>query len=91
MKKIVFIFLLLFVTGCSSVEGEEVNCVVDGKKAVFWLNDGIVVKYTLNGKDNSQSTIDEINGIYFTSATNNDEGKEALTNYIQSVNGSCDL
>ncbi|MBQ9011161.1 MAG: hypothetical protein IJ093_00740, partial [Bacilli bacterium] len=75
-------------SGCAS--GEEVPCIIDGKNAVFTLKDGIVTKYTLNGSKVSQSEIDEINGTYFTSATNNEEGKALLNTYVQSVNGSCE-
>lgn len=73
-----------------TTKGEKVNCTVDGKEAVFTLNEGIVTSYTLDGKKQSSSEIDEINGEYFTSATTNEEGKEALKTYVSSINGNCD-
>lgn len=88
MKKIVIILGIFLLTGCS--KGEEFTCTVDNKKATFTLKDGIITSYVLDDKKQSQSIIDEINGTYFTSATNNKEGKEALTNYVNSQNGSCD-
>jgi len=88
MKKIFVLGIMLFLlSGCGS--SEEFNCTVDGKEAIFSLKDGLVASYTLDGVKKSQSEIDEINGEYFTSATNNEEGKEALNRYIMSVNGSC--
>ncbi len=87
MKKILFVFTMFLLVGCAS--GEEVGCTIDGKEAIFTLKDGIVTSYTLDGKRQSQADIDEINGTYFTSATNNEEGKEALNQYIKTFNGSC--
>lgn len=89
MKKTILMLISLFcLTGCTS--GEEVKCTVNSKDAIFTLKDGIVSTYTLEGKRQEKSEIDEINGTYFTSATNNEEGKEALKTYIQSINGSCE-
>lgn len=91
MKKIIFVLLVLFITGCSSSGNTDtINCIIDNKNAEITLKDGMVVKYTLNGKEESQKNIDEINGLYFASATNNEEGREALNNYISTVNGSCE-
>ncbi len=88
MRKILVIICGIFLlTGCDN--GEEFTCIVNGEEAIFTLKDGIVTTYTLGGEKQSQSTIDEINGLYFTSSTNNEEGKEALTNYVTSLNGSC--
>ena len=56
---------------------------------MFTLKEGIVSSYTLDGENQNRSVIDEINGTYFTSSTNNEEGKEALKNYVSSLNGSC--
>ncbi|MCI9110755.1 MAG: hypothetical protein HFH47_02955 [Bacilli bacterium] len=88
MKKVFVLGIMLFLlSGCS--KGEEFNCTVSGKDAVFTLKDGIITSYTLEGTKKSQAEIDEINGEYFTSATNNEEGKEALNRYMLSVAGSC--
>lgn len=90
MKKILFVgIMVLLFTGCG-VSGEEVTCQIGGKDAVFTLKNGIVVSYTFNDSKMNQSVIDEINGEYLTSATNNDEGKELLKAYVESVNGSCE-
>jgi len=88
MKKIFVLGIMLFLlSGCAG--GEDVSCTVDGKDAVFTLKDGVVTSYVLGGDKVDQSKIDEINGEYFTSATNNEEGKEALNRYMLSVGGSC--
>ena len=90
MKKLLVLVIGgLFLTACGG-QTEEVTCTIAGKEATFTLKNGIVDSYEFNGLNISQSKIDEINGTYFTSATNNEEGKEALKNYISSVNGSCD-
>ena len=59
--------------------------------AEIMLKDGMITSYTLDGTNQSQSTIDEINGTYFTSSTNTEEGKVALTNYVNSLGGSCNF
>ncbi len=88
MKKIfILIVLITITTGCT--KGEEFTCTVDNKEAIFTLKDGIVTNYTLDGEKQDKSKIDEINGEYFTSATTNEEGKEALNRYILSVGGNC--
>lgn len=90
MKKIILIIMGLFIlTGCS--KGEEFTCTVNNQPAVFTLKNGIVTSYTLGDQKQSRATIDEINGTYFTSSTTNEEGKEALTNYVNSLNGSCNF
>ena len=89
MKKIfLFAFGMFLLTGCGAL-GEEVSCTIDGKDAVFTLKDGLVTSYTLDGKKQSQAEVDEINGIYMTSASNNEEGKETLKTYVSTKNGSC--
>lgn len=91
MKKLLIVMLGLFLlTGCSN-KGEELTCHIDNKEAIFTMKDGIITSFTLDGKKQSTSEVDEINGTYFTSSTNNEEGKEALANYINSVQGSCDF
>ncbi len=88
MKKILLIIVSLFLlTGCD--QGEKLTCEIDNKEAIFTMKNGIITSYTLDGQKQSQSEIDELNGTYFTSSTNNEEGKEALQNYITSNNGSC--
>jgi len=90
MKKLlIFIVGLFLLTGCS--KGEEFTCHVNGQDAIFTLNEGLVTSYKLGGQSKSQSDIDEINGEYFTSATNNEEGKAALKNYVSMQNGTCDF
>ncbi len=90
MKKglLVLVSCVVLLTGCSS--GEEVTCKIGGKDAIFTLKNGIVASYIFDGTKMDQATIDEINGEYFTSAKDNEEGKEALEIYMQSVNGSCE-
>lgn len=89
MKKLFVLGIgVLFLTACGG-ETEEVTCTVDGKEAIFTLKEGMVYSYSLGGNKIKSSEIDEINGEYFTSATNNEEGKEALNTYINSVGGSC--
>lgn len=88
MKKILLITISLFLlTGCN--QGEELTCTIDNKEAIFTMKNGIITSYTLDGQKQSQSIVDELNGTYFTSSTNNDEGKEALQNYVNENNGSC--
>ena len=38
-----------------------------------------------------KNTVDELNGEYFTTTTNNEEGKIALKNYIEQIGGTCDF
>ena len=91
MKKILIIMLGIFIlTGCSN-SGEEFTCIVNNKEAIFTMKNGMITAYTLDGQKQSNSTIDEINGTYFTSSTTNEEGKEALTNYVNSLCGSCNF
>lgn len=90
MKKLLFVALGLFIlTGCE--QGEEFTCTINNSEAIFTIKDGIITSYTLDGEKQSRSTIDEINGTYFTSSTNTEEGKTALTNYVNSLNGSCNF
>lgn len=89
MRKISILLFILFLTvGCT--KGEEVACNIEGKKAIFTLKNGIVVNYKLDDKAVSRSEVDEINGTYFTSSTTNEEGKEVLNNYVDSLGGSCE-
>ena len=91
MKKILIIILGIFIlTGCSN-SGEEFTCIVNNKEAIFTMKNGMITAYTLDGQKQSNSTIDEINGTYLTSSTTNEEGKEALTNYVNSLGGSCNF
>ena len=88
MKKILLITIGLFLlTGCD--KGEVLTCTVNNKEAIFTMKNAIINSYTLDRQNQSQSTIDEINGTYFTSSQNNEQGKEALQNYVNSLNGSC--
>lgn len=88
MKKILLITIGLFLlTGCD--KGEKLTCTIDNKEAIFTMKNGIITSYTLDGQNQNQSTVDEINGTYFTSSQNNEEGKEALQTYVNSLNGSC--
>lgn len=89
MKKFLLVMMLLLVVGCS--KGEDYSCTINGKEAIFTLKDGIVTSYKLGDEKTSKSEIDEINGTYFTSATNNEEGKEAIKTYVSSLNGSCEF
>ena len=87
MKKILLIISLILLTGCT--KGEELTCTIDNKKAIFTMKNGIITSYTLDNENKSQSEIDELNGTYFTSSTNNEEGKETLQKYVNSLNGNC--
>ena len=51
----------------------------------------MISSYTLDGEKQSQSTVDELNGTYFTSSTDNEEGKVTLKNYVESQNGTCNF
>lgn len=89
MKKVLLLGILaLALSGCASA-GEEFTCTIDGKEAVFTMQDGMITGYELDGKKASTAEIDELNGTYFTSATNNEEGKAALEDYVLSEGGSC--
>ena len=91
MKKILIIMFAVFIlTGCTN-SGEQFTCIINNSEAVFTIKDGIITSYTLDGEKKIRSTIDEINGTYFTSSTNTEEGKAALTNYVNSLNGSCNF
>ncbi len=91
MKNILFglIISVVLLTGCST-GGETVTCTVNGKSAEVVLNNGLISMYKIDGKQKNPAEIAEINGEYFTSATNNEEGKEALKVYMQSIGGSCE-
>lgn len=88
MKKLILLFILVLTVGCG--KREEITCNVEGKKATFTLKNGIIKSYKLESKKISQSEIDEINGTYFTSSTNNDEGKIVLNNYVNELGGTCE-
>ena len=88
MKKFSLFLILFLMVGCT--KGEEVTCNIEGKKAIFTLKNGIVSSYKLDGKEVSKSEIDEINGTYFTSSTNNEEGKNVLNNYVFELGGTCE-
>ena len=91
MKKLLIVMFGVFIlTGCGN-SGEEFTCQINNKEAVFTMKDGMITTYILDGSKQSKSTIDEINGTYFTSSTTNEEGKEALTNYVNSLGGSCNF
>lgn len=87
MKKLIIICTLLFLTGCD--KGETINCQIDNKNAIFTMKNGIITSYTLDDQKQPQEIIDEINGTYFTSSVNNEQGKEVLQNYVNSQNGNC--
>lgn len=90
MKKLLIpLFGILLLTGCT--KGEIYTCQIDGKEAAFELKNGIISSYTLDGKKQPQSTVDELNGTYFTSSVDNEEGKVTLKNYVESQNGTCDF
>lgn len=90
MKKLFIILLGVFtLTGCT--KGEEFICTINNQEAIFEMKDGMITSYKLDGKNKSHSEIDEINGTYFTSSTNNEEGKIALKKYVSSLNGSCNF
>ena len=88
MKKLIIILFGMFaLTGCT--KGEEFACTINNKEAIFEMKDGMITSYKLDGKAQSSSVVDEINGTYFTSSTNNEEGKDALKKYVSSLSGSC--
>ena len=88
MKKISILIFVLLLSGCT--KGEKVTCNIEGKKAIFELKNGIVTSYKLDDKEISKSEIDEINGTYFTSSTNNEEGKRVLDDYVNELGGTCE-
>ena len=88
MKKISVLLFILLLVGCT--KGEEITCNIEGKKAVFQLKNGMITSYKLDGKKVSKSEIDEINGTYFTSSTNNEEGKNVLNDYVYELGGTCE-
>lgn len=91
MKKILITaFILFLLTGCTS-QSEELICTINGKEAIFTLKNGMIETYTLDNQKQSQSSVDEINGTYFTSSTNDEEGKETLKTYVNSLGGSCNF
>ncbi len=88
MKKLIIILFSIFLlTGCT--KGEEVTCNINGKEAIFTIKNGLVTKYKLAGEKQKKSEIDEINGEYFTSSDDNEEGKLALQTYVSSLGGTC--
>jgi len=89
MKKLLILVAGVFMLTACGGETLDVNCKIGGKDAIFTLKNGMVSSYTLDGSKMSRSVVDEINGEYFTSAKNNEEGETALNNYIRSINGSC--
>lgn len=89
MKKILICLFAILLTGCT-VGGEEVSCTVNGKNEIYTLKDGLVKSLTIDGKKQSQANVDELNGTYFTSATNNEEALEILNDYINMQGGNCD-
>lgn len=89
IKKLLIVLTFgLLLTGCGG-ETKDVSCTIGGKDAIFTLKNGIISSYTFNGTKMKKSVIDEINGEYFTSAKNNEEGVSALNTYIATVGGSC--
>ena len=88
MKKISVLLFILLLVGCT--KGEEITCNIEGKKAVFQLKNGMITSYKLDGKKVSKSEIDEINGTYFTSSTDNEEGKNVLNDYVYELGGTCE-
>lgn len=89
MRKVLLLGgLVLLLSGCTS--GEEVTCQNNGLEEVYTLKDGIIESLTIDGEKQSSSTIDELNGTYFTSTTTNEEAKEALNNYIENNGGVCE-
>ena len=88
MKKITIVFLLLLTAGCT--KGEEITCNIEGKKAIFTLKNARIDNYKLDDKKIKKSEIDEINGTYFTSSTNNEEGKRVLNSYVFELGGTCE-
>ncbi len=87
MKKVLLGAFVLLLTGCTS--GEEVTCTNNGKEEIYTLKDGMVESLSIDGQKQSSSVIDELNGTYFTSATDNEEAKNILNGYISSLGGSC--
>lgn len=88
MKKIGVLLFLILLVGCT--KGEKITCTIEGKKAIFQLKNGIIISYKIDGKELSKSEIDEINGTYFTSSTNNEEGKNVLNDYVNELGGTCE-
>ena len=88
MKKVFIPFLFLIITGCTA-SGTEYKCTVDGKEATITMNEGTITSYVINGEKVSKQDLDEINGLYLTGATNNEEGLNLFNKYLQDKNGHC--
>lgn len=88
MKKILLFLVMIVFIGCSNKK--EIVCNIEGKKAVFVLKNGIVASYKLDNEKVSRSLIDEINGAYFTSSKNDDDGIRILNEYVGGLGGSCE-
>lgn len=88
MKKILLGLSVIVLAGCTA-SGEEVTCNVNGQTETYVIKNGMIEDLTIDGKKQSSADVDELNGIYFTSAKNNDELKQMLDNYIAKKGGSC--
>lgn len=88
MKKIIIISLVFFLTGCT--KGEEITCTINNKTSKFTMKNGIIIKYEIDKIRQKKSVIDEINGTYFTSSENNQEGIRTLYDYVYSLGGTCE-
>lgn len=89
MKKIILLSLCLIAVGCAS-GGDQMKCRINGKEAIFTLKEGMIDKYTLDGMAKTNREIADINGEYFTSSTNNEEAKNYLKDYVESIGGTCE-
>lgn len=88
MKKILLGLFVIVLAGCTS-GGEEVICNVNGQTETYVIKNGMIEDLVIDGKKQSSADVDELNGIYFTSAKNNDELRQMLDNYIAKKGGSC--
>lgn len=88
MKKVLLFLIMIFFVGC--LNKKEIVCNIEGKKAVFVLKDGIISSYKLDNEKISRSIIDEINGTYFTSSKNDEDGIRILNEYVGGLGGSCE-
>ncbi len=88
MKKVFILVALFLLTGCTS-SGEDVTCITDGKEEIYNIKDGLVNSLTIDGKKQSQSSVDELNGTYFTSAKDNDDLKSMIYDYVSGKGGTC--
>lgn len=99
MKKILLIFLLLVVVGCSSgnevldekvVVTKEIKCNLDGTNFTLVLENGQIVKYIdeVDG-DLGQETVDILNSEHLVGNSDNDKALSIMDAALKDLGGYC--